>query len=124
MHVVEVRDPEHRGQEDPDETALLVRMDRIVSLRQDPSNRGQRERRIEWNLGQGWTDADAPEKGRTEAPKESQPRQGDVRPERIRDQVDGVPEIDECPDPVVLAERGAPGLEEGLRRDHEDFHGR
>ena len=62
------------------------------------------------------------EEGRTQAPEDPQPRQGDVRPERIRDQVDGVPEIDECPDAVVLAERGAPGLEEGLRRNHEDFH--
>ena len=47
---------------------------------------------------------------------------GRRRPERIGNQVDGVPEIDECPDAVVFAERGAPGLEEGLRRDHEDFH--
>ena len=124
MHVVEVWDPEHRGQEDPDETALLVRMDRIVSLRQDPSNRGEGERGVERNLGHGRSDADVAEEGWPQAPENPQPGQRDVAAEGIRDQVHGVAEIDEGPDAVVLAERSAPGLEKRLRRNHEDFHDR
>ena len=34
----------------------------------------------------------------------------------------GLPEFEQRADPVVLAEGCAPGLEEGLRGDHEDFH--
>jgi hypothetical protein len=34
-----------------------------------------------------------------------------------------MPQLEQSPDAVVLAEWCAPGLEEWLRRDHEDFHG-
>ena len=88
----------------------------------DPADRGQREREVERNLGQRRTDADAPDERRPQAPEDAQPRQRDVAPERIGDEVDGVPEIEQGADAVVFAERGAPGLEERLRRNHEDFH--
>ncbi len=77
---------------------------------------------VQRNLGQRRPDADPTEERRAQAPEDAQPRQTDVAPERIGDEVDGVPEIDEGADAVVLAERGAPGLEKRLRRNHEDFH--
>ena len=61
-------------------------------------------------------------KGGSRASKDAQARHRDVFAERIRDEIDGVTQLDERADPVVLGEWSAPGLEEWLRRDHEDFH--
>ena len=33
-----------------------------------------------------------------------------------------MPQLEESPDAVVFTEGRAPGLEERLRRNHEDFH--
>ena len=43
-------------------------------------------------------------------------------PERIGDEIDGVPQLEQRANAVVFAEGGAPGLEERLRRDHQDAH--
>ena len=42
--------------------------------------------------------------------------------ERIRHQIDLVPELGERPDAMKLAERRAAGLEERLGRDHQNAH--
>ena len=46
----------------------------------------------------------------------------DIPAERIRDEVDRVAESQERPDAMELREGRAPGLEERLRRDHQNVH--
>ena len=59
---------------------------------------------------------------RPQAAEHAQARQSTRPAERIRDEIDRVPELEQRADAVVLAERRAPGLEERLRRDHQDAH--
>jgi hypothetical protein len=56
-------------------------------------------------------------------PEDAESGHLDTLPERVRDQINGMPELDERANAMILAERGAPGLEERLRRDHQNPHG-
>ena len=67
-------------------------------------------------------DPDLVHEGRAQTAEHPQTRQRHVAAERIRDEIDGMAELEQRTDAVVLAERRAPGLEERLRRDHQDFH--
>jgi hypothetical protein len=49
-------------------------------------------------------------------------RQLHVVAERIGDKIDGVPQRGQRADTMVFGEGGAPGLEERLRRNHQDVH--
>ena len=59
---------------------------------------------------------------RTRRTEHAQARHRDVPAERIGDEIDGMAEIEKRADAVILAERGAPRLEERLGRDHQDPH--
>ena len=59
---------------------------------------------------------------RTRASEHAQTRELDVTAEWIRDEVNGMPELEQRPDAMVFAERCPTGLEERLRGDHQDFH--
>src|SRR5207237_4633575 len=80
------------------------------------------DEQIERQLAPGRTDADAVHERRPRAPKHPQARQRHVAPERVRDEIDRVAELDERANAMKFAERCAPGLEERLRCDHEDAH--
>ncbi len=120
MHVVEMRHPEHRRQDQPDGGALFVRMHRVVARAGDATQRRDRQRHVERHLGERRPDADIRDERRSQAAKDAQARHRHVVAERVGHQIDRVPEFDERADAVVFAERGAPGLEKRLRRDHED----
>ena len=122
MHVVEVRHAHHPGQHHADEARFLVRVDDVVAASEHAPDGGERQGDVERDLRERRADADPVQERRTEAAEDAQPRQADVAAERIGDQVDGVAQVGERADAVVLAERGAPGLEERLRRQHEDLH--
>jgi hypothetical protein len=94
----------------------------VVRLGQRPAQRGDRERDVEHQFRGGWTDPDAAQERRAPAPEDPEARQRDVLAEGIGDEVDGMPELEQGADPVVLAERRAAGLEERLRGDHQDAH--
>ena len=81
------------------------------------------EREVERNLRQRRTDADAPEKGGRRQRNTRRPGSETSRPNGYVTRSTVWPELEQRADTVVFAERGAPGLEERLRRDHEDFHG-
>jgi len=77
---------------------------------------------IERELPPRGPDPDAGHQRRPRAAEDAQAGQRDVTSERIRDQIHRVAQREQGADAMVLAERGAPGLEERLRRDHQDAH--
>ena len=114
-----MRDAEGGGQDHADETAFLVRVDRVV---RSLSARRMTVRGVERNLCERRADPDLPDKGAQRA-KHPETGDGDVLSERVRHQINGVSQLDQRADTVEFAERRAPRLEEGLRSDHQDFHG-
>ena len=124
VHVVEVRHPQQRRQHDADEPAFFVRVDGVVAA--GSARRTTDERRAARSSGSFASDGPIltrADERRPQAAKDAQPGHRDVVAERIRDQVDLVPERRERADPVKLAERRAARLEERLRRNHQDAHG-
>ena len=122
VHVVEMRNPEHRREHDADEASLFMRVDHVVAFRQGAPQRRHGQREIERRLREGRPDAHLADERRTQAAKHTQPRHRHIPPERIRDEVNRMPQLEECPDAVIFAEGCAPGLKERLRRNHEDLH--
>ena len=59
---------------------------------------------------------------RPQTAKDAQARHRHVAAERIGHEIDLVPELGERPDAMEFAERRSPGLEERLRRDHQNAH--
>ena len=82
----------------------------------------ERQRQVEGNLLKRGTDPHPVQKRRTQAAEHAQARQIDGLAKRVGDEIDRVPELEERPDAVILAEGRATGLEEGLRSDHQDAH--
>jgi hypothetical protein len=122
VHIVEMRQAQQTGQDDAEPAALFVRVHRVVLLGHRPAARGDRQRQVERQLLPRRPDADARHERRPGAAEDTKPRHRDVMAERIGHQIDGVTQLDERADAVVLAEGGAPGLEERLRRNHENAH--
>ena len=123
MHVVEMRNPQPPRQPDADETHLFVRMNRVVSPGHRAAGHGQQHQPIERQLGERRANADLADERWFERAKNPQVGKLNVAAERIRDEVDLVPQFAEGLDAVVLAEGGAARLEERLRREHQDAHG-
>src|SRR5690606_26109973 len=88
------------------------------------ADRREREQDVERHLRPRRPDAHAPDPRWTAGPEDAESRQIDVTSEGIRHEIDGVSQPGECPDTVVLGEWSAPGLEERLRRDHQNVHAR
>ncbi len=127
MHVVQVRYAQHGGQHDPDEPAFFVRVDGVVPVparAQGTPERGQREKRIERNLGERRSDPHAAHERRPQAAEDPEPGHRDVAAERVRHQIDLMAERRQRADAMKFAERGAPRLEERLGCDHQNAHGR
>jgi hypothetical protein len=122
VHVVEVRDAQQGRDHHPDQPAFLVRVDRIVACADGAPQHAERQEQIERQFRQRGPDADTAHERRPQAAKHAQARHRHVAAEGIGDQIDLVPEADQRPDAVKLAERRAPGLEERLRRNHENAH--
>ena len=122
MHVVQVRETEDAREQHANEAPLLVRMDDVVAFGHRSADRRHGKRQVEGNLRERRTDPDVVDKRGPRAAKDAQARHLDVLAEGVGHEIDGVPQLDERADPVVLGEWSAPGLEKRLRRDHEDFH--
>ena len=123
VHVVQVWHPKDGRQNHADETPFLVRVDRVVPLAERPADDRDGEEGVERNLCERGADPHLPDKGGTPRAKHPETRDRDVLSERIRHQINGVSQLDQRADTVELAERRTPRLEEGLRSDHQDFHG-
>ena len=80
------------------------------------------QQNVERHLHQRRSDAHARHEGRTPRPVDPQSRQIDIPAKRVGDQVNRMTQIHQRPDAMVFAEGCAPGLEERLRRNHEDTH--
>jgi hypothetical protein len=98
-------------------------MDDVVALAERPTQRGRRYGGVERNLRQRGPDSYVANERRPQAAENPQTRERHVLTERIRHEIDRVAKLEQRADPMELAERRAPGLEKGLRRYHEDFHG-
>jgi hypothetical protein len=64
------------------------------------------------------------QEGGAQTAEDAQAGHLDVFTERIGDEIDGMAQRRQRSDAVELGERGAPGLEERLGRDHQDVHAR
>src|SRR5687768_11462413 len=120
MHVVKVRHAQQPRQPHPSQTHFLVRMNRVVAGGQSTAKNSREHQRIEHRFGHRRTDTDFTDKRWPEASKDSQIGQRDIPANRIGHEIDVMPQLAEGLDPVVLAERGAAGLEKWLRREHQD----
>ena len=115
--------PSMRRQHDADQAALLVRVDGVVaSCRARAGSAVSASARSSGTLAHDGPMPMCRTNGGRRQRKTREPGQLDVAAERIRHQIDGVAERDQRADAVVFAERRAPGLEERLRRDHQDVH--
>jgi hypothetical protein len=94
----------------------------VVAPAQRAPDRRQRDRDVERDLRDGWADSDVMHEGRPQAAENTQPGQRDVLAKWIRYEVDGMTQLEQGANAMVFAEWRAPGLEERLRRDHEDSH--
>ena len=85
-----------------------------------------RTRRIacpfERDLGPRRPNPDAVHKRGSQAAEDAQARQRHVTTKRVRDEINRMTQLEQCPDAMVFAERRSPGLEKRLRSDHQDFH--
>ena len=117
-----MRNAGERREHDADGSPFLVGVDRVVLFADRPTERGYRERQVERDLRERRADPHAPDKRRPERPENPQARELDVTPERIGDEIDGMAQVEERADTVILAERRSPGLEERLRRNHQNAH--
>jgi hypothetical protein len=73
VHVVQVRHAQQAREDDTDESAFLVGMDRVVLPGERAPERSERQQRVERNLGQRGADLDAATNGGTRAAKNPQP---------------------------------------------------
>ena len=122
MHVVEMRNAECGGDDDPDRGALLVGMHSVVLAFARAVQRGQRQRHVQKQFGRRGADLHARDERGPGRAEDAQTRQRDILAERIGDEVDRVAEIEKRADAVILAERRAPRLEKRLGRDHQNPH--
>src|SRR5688572_14831315 len=97
-------------------------MDEVVLLAACLTPPGRGQINVKHELGRGRTDADARDERRLRGPDDAEVRERDVGAERIRDEVDGMTQLGQRLDAMVLAERCAARLEERLRREHENPH--
>ena len=123
MHVVDVRDTQQRRQRGADQPSLFVGVDRVVAAGQHPAQHGERQQRVERNLGQRGPHVHPAHKRRPQAAEDAQSGQGHVCAERVGDEIDLVPERRQRADTMKLAEGSAARLEKRLGRDHQDAHG-
>ena len=123
VHVVEMRHPKQRRERDPDEAAFFVGMDRVVPLGQRAPQNGERQERVERNLRERRPDLHRSHERRPQAAKHTESGHRHVGAERVRDEIDLMPELDEGADAVELAERRAARLEKRLGRNHQNAHG-
>jgi hypothetical protein len=122
VHVVQVRDAEHARDQHADEAAFFVRVHGVVPIGERTPQGREREREIERDFRERRSNPDLVDEGRAQTPEHPEARQRDVPAEWIRHEIDCMAELEQRTDAMVLAERRAPGLEERLRRDHQDFH--
>jgi hypothetical protein len=120
VHVVQVRHPETPRDPGTEEPGLLVGMHDVVAPATRRPQRGDQQQPVEQQLHDRWADADATHERQAGRADDPQVRQLDIRPDRIRDQVHLMPQINEGLDAVEFAEGRAPGLEKRLRRQHQD----
>ena len=95
----------------------------VIPIRRRPPDRCKRERQVERNLGEGWTNTNLANQQRTRTPKDSKSRHRHIAAEGVGNEIDSVSKIDQRANPMVFAEWSATGLEKRLRGNHEDFHG-
>ena len=67
VHVVEVRNPQNHRERRTDEPRLLVRMHDVVSRRDGAAQDGERQQRVEHDLGRRGADLHVMNEGRTQA---------------------------------------------------------
>ena len=110
---------------DADGAALLVRVHRVVPPGQREAERGRARAR---GRAAPWPTTGRCARARRTAAAGSDGSQSpgmlDVAAERIRHEIDRVAERRQRADAMEFGERSAPGLEERLRRDHQDVHAR
>jgi hypothetical protein len=113
----------HDGsQQDADEPAFFVRVDRIVPLAERAPYRRHREENVERHLRERRADAHAIQERRTHRSEHTKSGHRHVLPERISDEIDRVTERCQRANAVKLAERRPARLEERLGRNHQDAH--
>ena len=122
VHVVEMGNAERGRDHDADRRAFFVRVHGVVLTFARAVQRRQRQRHVQKQLGRRRADLHARDERRPGRAKDAQARQRDILAEWIGDEVDRVAEIEKRADAVILAERGAPRLEERLGRDHQYPH--
>jgi hypothetical protein len=123
VHVVQMRHAQQPGEQQTNRPALFVRM-HVVEAPLEADVKGlESQQQVQRHLGKRWSDSHAPHKWRPPAPVHLQAAQRHVPPEGIRHEIHRVAEVGQRPDPMVFAERRAPGLEERFGGDHEDAHG-
>jgi hypothetical protein len=122
VHVVEVRDAQPLRQPHADQAHLLVRVDGVVAFAPRAAGDGDEHQTVEQDLGDRRADAHPGDEGGPPGPEDAEVGDVHVPADGISDQVDVVPQLGQGLEAVILAEGSAAGLEERLRRQHQDAH--
>ena len=97
-------------------------MDSVVTSCQGSSKRREREQDVEGDLRKRGSNPDVVDKGRPKRSEHPEARYRHLLTKRVRHEIHVVAERGQRADAVELAERCPAGLEERLRRDHQNAH--
>ena len=116
LHVVQQRNAVAAGEQRGREGGLLDRVDAAVARGVDEPRRSAHiERHVEDDLPEGQADRHALEPEGVGRPEDAQARNGDVRPDREGQEVNGTPELAQRLEDLADGDRGSPVLVKRLR---------